>query len=151
MVLENDMNILKYRKKFIEYLCSGKLVINKKKREEIINSLIEQKFPKLGIKIESEKSYDYLLNLPIFSLSEDRILEHEKNYQKKSEELELYKNTSIENLWTSDLDKFEKKYDKFYEEYIKKINTKCNSKMSSKKIKASKTKKKKPASKKSSK
>ena len=139
MVLENDMNILKYRKKFIEHLCSGKLVINKKKREEIVNSLVELGFPQLGIRIESDKSYDYLLNLPIFSLSEDRILEHEKNYQKKAEELELYKNTSIENLWTSDLDKFEKKYDKFYEEYIKKINTKCNNKMSSSKKKISKS------------
>jgi DNA topoisomerase II len=150
-VLENEMAILENRKRFIEYLCPDiktgvkKLNIERKSKEYIINMLIDHKFTKLALNINSDKSYDYLTGLPIFSLSEDKIIEHQEQINKKTAELITYKNTSIEDLWINDLNKFEKNYDKFYDEFIDRINAKHKGKVSSstKKVKSSlkKTKK----------
>ena len=128
-VLENELDIYKYRKKFIEYYISKKIIVEKRKKEDVIQTFIELKFPQLGVNINSTKSYDYLTSLPIFSLTLEKIEELENLFNKKSQELEIYKNTSVEQLWINDLDKFEKAYDKSYDEYIKRINTVCNNKI----------------------
>lgn len=147
LVLENDLNVLENRRRFIECLCSRTLIIDNKTKEEINQLLIDNKFLKLSTNINSAISYDYLTGLPIYSLGRDKILEHQENINKKSNELEIYRNTTIENLWISDLDKFDKNYDKYYDEYIKKINKVCvdnksNSKTKTKSKSSSKSKKK---------
>jgi len=139
-VLENDLSVLKYRKKFIEYIIDKKIILERRKKDDVIRSLEEHKFPRLGVNINSPKSYDYLTGLPLFSLTDDKIEELENNILKKSEELDTYRNTSIEQLWEIDLTKFEKAYDKYYDDYIKKINTDCKNKKGKSKDKSIKSK-----------
>ena len=55
-------------------------------------------------------------------------------------ELDNYKDTSIEQLWETDLTKFEKAYDKYHDDYIKKINTDCKNKKDKSKGKSIKSK-----------
>ncbi len=112
-VLENEMAVLKYRKKFIEQILSKKIIIEKRKKTEIIDDLIQLKYPELAPTINGKPSYDYLTNLPLFSLTQDKIDEFNKEFNEKSEELELYTNTTIQELWISELDTLSLAYKKW--------------------------------------
>ncbi len=114
-VLENEMAVLKYRKKFIEQILSKKMIIEKRKKTEIIQDLIDFKYPELSISFGGKPSYDYITNLPLFSLTQEKIDELNKEFNEKSEELELYRNTTIQDLWIGELNVFENQYNKWIE------------------------------------
>ncbi len=112
-VLENDANIAKYKKLFIEYILDKKLIIEKQKKDVIINRLKELKFPRLARKItaeDSEKSYQYLIDMPLWSLTYEKIEELKKEVEDIQRILEDYKNKTIEELWNEELDEFVKAY-----------------------------------------
>ena len=54
-----------------------------------------------------EKEYDYLLNMPLSSLTTDKIHDLREDAQKTQQELEAIKSATPEDLWHSDLDKLE--------------------------------------------
>jgi DNA topoisomerase-2 len=116
-VLENEMAVLKYRKKFIEQILSRKIIIEKRKKTDIIQDLIDFKYPELSISFGGKPSYDYLTNLPLFSLTQEKIDELNKEFQEKSDELELYRSTTIQDLWIGELDVFETQYNKWIESF----------------------------------
>jgi DNA topoisomerase-2 len=108
-LLENELNILKYKVQYIRDIIDKKVIIERKKRHVIIARLQELKYPKLSTNInatDAEKSYDYLLSMFLLSLSEEKIEEHEKEMEEKQQELELYRNTPINTIWKSELNDF---------------------------------------------
>lgn len=144
-VLENEMAVLKYRKKFIEHILSKKIIIEKRKKADIIQDLIDFKYPELSISYGGKASYDYLTNLPLFSLTQEKIDELNKEYQEKADELELYSNTSIQDLWLGELDLFENQYKKWIDSFEELLNEESgtknkNSKKSNKVVSKSDTK-----------
>ncbi len=116
-VLENEMSVLKYRKKFIESILSKKIIIEKRKKTDIIQDLIDMKYPELATTINGKASYDYLTNLPLFSLTQEKIDELNKEFNEKSEELELYKKTTVQDLWINELNNLLVGYKKWYSSY----------------------------------
>ena len=125
-VLENKLGLLKYKKLFIEYYLEGRIVINKTKTEEnVILQLEKLKFPKLSNKIDDDaidasddannydKSYNYLTDMKIFSLTKNKVEELEKELAKVETEYETYKNTTVENLWKQEISEFIEAYDKY--------------------------------------
>lgn len=125
-LLENDMNILKWKVKFIKYVVSKppKIVVFRRKKTEIINKLVEYKFPKLSKKVSAgndkknklEKNYNYITNIPLFALTLEEIDKLNEDYKNKKEILEEYINTSLEELYEKDLKEFEKAYNKWFKE-----------------------------------
>jgi DNA topoisomerase-2 len=57
---------------------------------------------------KSEREYDYLLNMPLSSLTTEKIHGLREDAQKTQRELEMIKGATPEDLWHSDLDKLEK-------------------------------------------
>lgn len=111
--LENKMLFARYKKMYIQYILNGKIIVNRKKRAEVIKQIEHHKFPKLSENVnatESEKSYKYLTDLLIFHLTEEKMKELEDDYQKKKEELELYRKITIKELWEAELNEFTKQY-----------------------------------------
>lgn len=133
-VLENEMAVLKYRKKFIEQILSKKLIIEKRKKTDIVQDLIDFKYPELSISFGGKPSYDYLTNLPLFSLTQEKIDELNKEHQEKLDELELYRNTTIQDLWISEIQVFESNYNKWMDSFeeLKKEDDKQNTKTAKK-------------------
>ena len=121
-VLENELQLLEFRKKFIEAVISNKLIISKKQKQFLIDELAKSKYPELSTNINSKPSYDYLVGMPMWSLTQEKIDELNSNYNEKKQELEIYKNTSIQDLWLEELKVLETSYVKWYED---KINTLC--------------------------
>jgi len=156
-ILENKLNIVAYKMKFIKYKFSGKIVIDKRSNKDIIGDLIKLEFPKLSPDInaidkstddENEiqeeddgsdedepkknikqkyKSYDYITTMKIWQLTTEQLDKLKAIIKELEDELEHYKNTTIEDIWRNELDEFEQTYDKWL------IETKNNEEGSSKK------------------
>lgn len=133
-VLENELQLLKYRRKFIKEVISNKLVIAKKQKQILIDELTKREYPELSTNINTKPSYDYLVGMPMWTLTQEKIDELESNYNEKKQELDDYKNTSIQDLWLSELEILENNYIKWEED---KINSLCENTMNKKKKKNS--------------
>jgi hypothetical protein len=53
--------------------------------------------------LQINKSWDYLLELKIYTLTEEKILELEAKMKSMFMELDILKETKIETLWNSEL------------------------------------------------
>jgi DNA topoisomerase-2 len=118
-VLENELKLLKYRRKFIKQVISNELVISKKQKSVLTQELEELEYPELSTNINTKPSYDYLVGMQMWSLTQEKIDELESAYNEKKNDLELYKNTTIQNLWIKELDEFEKMYTTHFENWQK--------------------------------
>jgi DNA topoisomerase II len=141
-LLKNELNILKYKIKFIRKVCKKEIIIEKQKKSKIIDKLKELEFPKLSHDInaidddtideevnnkddnleefgqqikKSVKTYDYVTNLQLFSLTEEKIAELEKQHADKKAELELYTNTPVKDIWKMELKELLDAYESWYQ------------------------------------
>jgi DNA topoisomerase II len=130
LVLENELKLLKYRRKFIKEVISNKLIISKKPKAVLIEELGECEYPELSTNINSKPSYDYLVGMPMWTLTQEKIDELESNYNEKKQELDTYKNTTIQSLWLGELDILQESYQKWEED---KISILCESTTNKKK------------------
>jgi len=121
-VLENELQLLKFRRRFIKEVISNKLVINKKQKQVLVDELSELGYPELSTNINSKPSYDYLVGLPMWVLTQEKIDELESNYNEKKQELDTYKNITIQDLWLGELEVLEASYIKWEKD---KINELC--------------------------
>lgn len=118
-ILQNELNILKYKAKFIEKKLNKEIIIENKKKEDILQKLEELKFPKLSTDInatDAEKSYKYITNMQLFDLTQERIEELKTQYENKKAELEKYENTEVKDMWIQELDEFLIEYKSFLKE-----------------------------------
>ena len=92
-----QMTLLKNKVKFVSLITKEELVIFKKRKEVINSELQFLKFDKL------DDSYDYLLNMKIYSLTEEQIVSLEKEYNQIKSVLKDIKETSIHDMWEADL------------------------------------------------
>lgn len=56
--------------------------------------------------IKVDDSYDYLLRMPIYSISKEKMAEMKEQLSKLSEELKTIKKTTKEEMWSADMDAF---------------------------------------------
>jgi DNA topoisomerase II len=117
--LSKELEILLAKVRFITEYLNGTLDINKKSKDFITNLLESRNYPKFSKKelsevandesqtegILSSKTFDYLIYMPIFNLSLEKINVLEDITNKKDLELKTLKNTTIKQLWRSDLEK----------------------------------------------
>ena len=95
-----DLNIrLNYSKFiFIKSIVENNLKINKRKKSAIIDDL-----GKIDNVIMKDDSYDYLLNMNIMSLTEERMNKLQDDIKILKTELDALKDTSIEDIWLSEI------------------------------------------------
>lgn len=118
--LENQLNILKYKVLFIKYVLADTIIIKKRKESDIIDDLIKLEFPKMShdaFADESKKSYNYLTDMPLFSLTEDKINKLNDEYENKKKEYDDYLNTPETEIWRRELMELDKEYDKFINDF----------------------------------
>lgn len=152
--LQNELLHLKYKVKFIEFKFSGKIIIDNKTRQSIIDKLVELEFPELSKDVDDikGKSYSYITTMSLFALTKEKIDELNEEYDSKKAELESLESKTIKEIWEKELDEFLHEYKRWYkskhDEYLEEISN--THKISTKKSKKSKgSKKKKPSKKKS--
>ncbi len=130
---EYDASIIHNKARFIEHVVDGKLslISGGKSKQDTIEELKDRGFvqlsslkeilsrnDKVGTKTmeetslttdddENSKEYDYLLNMPLSSLTAEKVDSLIIEAGKTESELREIQNASPESLWHVDLDKFE--------------------------------------------
>jgi len=113
-VLLNELTILKEKIRFIEYILSKKIIIEKREEDDIIKDLHRLEFKELSYDINSENpSFRYLTDMKLFSLTNNKMKELIAECAKKQNEYDIYMNRTIEEIWTSELDLLEAEYHKW--------------------------------------
>ena len=100
-VLEEEINFLSMKIRFIKEFINGNLNINNQTKLMIIEQLEN------GNYIKKDDSYDYLLRMPIYNLTKEKIDEFDEHNNKKMNELELLKTKSNTDLWRADFEEIE--------------------------------------------
>lgn len=142
---------IKAQVKFIRYYNSKKIIVRKKSKAELEDQLLNYNFPMFSNNDDQDENYDYLTNMQIISLTNERAQQLENKYKQMENELDIMKKTTIKQMWYKDLDMLlenNKKYNNELIEDVEKEKEKMQKtrKTSSKKKKSSKkqsTKKKK--------
>ena len=112
--LNNELSILKSKMRFIQDVMNEKIQIYKRKRVDIIQDLLKEKYLmvqdgrnidfKSDIKPEEVKYYDYLIKMSIYLFTEDEIEKLEEKINKLNEEYDKLNVLTIEEIWLSELD-----------------------------------------------
>ena len=112
-----DINILKWKVKFILDFINGDIIINNKRKSEIVEQLEERKYPTLD-KIckdhgDSDKNdHQYLLSMPIYNLTKDKIEELQSELESKQKTHNILEDKSENCLWNEDLMELNYYFDK---------------------------------------
>jgi DNA topoisomerase-2 len=97
--INKEYSILEAKVKFINYVISEKIVLFNRKKENIIKQ-IGTIDPGL---LQIDNSWDYLLDLKILILTQEKIKEMEDKMGILKTELTKLKNTGISEMWISEL------------------------------------------------
>lgn len=101
--LKDKLTTLASKYLFVKGIVDGEIVVNKKKKDEIVAQL--EKIEKIK---KVNGSYDYLLNMAIHSLTKERLDELKKLIEDGKSEYAKIKTTTIQEMWSSDLSEFKK-------------------------------------------
>jgi len=96
--ISKELVILESKVKFVRAIVNDELVVFKRKKQQITEDI-----KKMGL--YENPNYDYLLNMPIHTFTEETIEKLEKEYTSKENEFKVIKNTTIKDLWKQDFDK----------------------------------------------
>ena len=101
--MQHELKVLGNRGKFIKAILDGKIVVNNKSKDEIV-SQIE------SIAIEMiDGSYDYLLRMPIYSLTKEMFEKLKEDFSNKKDEIEKLKLVDPKDMYLEDLSELKKK------------------------------------------
>lgn len=135
---QREFALLSTRAKFILDVVEGTVVVNRRSKPNIIAQLQQLNYPVMYEKqlytpdaftaklvelgdvdgsLRDKGSYQFLLDMPIYNLTDEKI----KDLMAERDEIQLLittlKGKTPGDLWTEDLDAFEKEYSRFMAEY----------------------------------
>lgn len=100
--LIEQLETLHNRLRFIEAVASDKLVIRGRRKAQLVDELDRQKYRLRN------GSFDYLLGMPLLSISQDKLDSLRAEHSACSAELDTLKSRTIDEMWLADLDRLEK-------------------------------------------
>jgi DNA topoisomerase-2 len=110
--LEVEIMILSNKAKYIMEVLEGTIDLRKKKKQEIIDMLIEHDYDT----IDEDNEFRYLVRMPMDSVSEENVEKLVEEHERKVAELERVKTTTIEQMWLSELELLEIEYRAYQQE-----------------------------------
>jgi DNA topoisomerase-2 len=127
--LEQDLLLLSTRARFILDVIADTIKVRNTPEAEIIKQLKQHKYSMMldNVLVEFSKltqeqvekgSYDFLITMPIRSMTKEKVEELLKEKEKRSAELEILKNKTDKDIWEEDLKVFEAEYKKHMDEFF---------------------------------
>ncbi|KAI4263914.1 MAG: hypothetical protein L6R42_000952, partial [Xanthoria sp. 1 TBL-2021] len=135
MLSEKTQDLEKYtnQMRFIQMIIDGQLVIAKKKKADLVIELRTKHFKPIGKTVDASKqgefaptadnedeneeevdagasSYDYLLGMPLWSLTKERVEKLKKQIGDRELEIDDLVKKTREDLWKADLEEFIKEW-----------------------------------------
>ena len=109
-----ELSVIESRIKFINGIINEDIIIFKKTDEEVIEILENYGLLKISkitfedINDEDEKTFDYLLNMPMRTMTKKKLDELNKQYDDKTELLKTLQSKNAKQLWKEDLKELKK-------------------------------------------
>jgi len=98
--LSSELQLLDSKIKFIKYVISEKIVVFNKKKDFIVSQI-----ESVGDLVKINDSYDYLLEMKLWTFTKERIDDLISKMESMASELETIKKTSISQMWNSELER----------------------------------------------
>jgi DNA topoisomerase-2 len=98
--ISNDIAIAQSKYEFIKRIVQGTLVVQKKKKEVILKEL-----EKIDVIVQKDGSYDYLLSMPIYSLTKEKMDALQEQLKTLKSDLSDIKGKTPEIMFIDDLNK----------------------------------------------
>ena len=95
--LENKLVEISNKARFVKMVTNDEIIIFKKKKDVLITEIQNLKFATV------DEKYDYLLNIKTYQYTQEEIDKLNNDLTSLSQELEILKKTSIQNMWNSDI------------------------------------------------
>ena len=95
--LSRECDILKNKKNYINEILNETIDLRKKKYDVICKILLDKNYMKL------DNKFDYLIKMPMDSVSEENVEELMNKYNIKYDELKRVISTSINQMWINDI------------------------------------------------
>ena len=119
-LLEQEIKLLESKMRFIEYVIDEKIKVYRQTKKSIIDKLCSFEFPfyendKVIEYTEKEtfkNEYNYLLNLPVYSFTLEKVDALNNEITNKKNEYDELEKKDIKDIWKGELDLFEEKYKK---------------------------------------
>jgi DNA topoisomerase-2 len=138
-LIEKELFLLSIKCRFINDIIKENIEIRNQKNSSIQKRLLELGYPETKYDINI---LDYLIKMPLSQLTEERIIELEKQTEECKVKLNNIKSTSIYTMWENELNELARAYDKYIKDYNDSLEDiageskpKAKSKKSSKKSK----------------
>lgn len=96
---EEKIKLISAKAKFIQDILEGKLEVYKKPKQFIVDYLVKNNYP------EIDGNYNYLLNIPIISLTKEQYEKLINERDNLINNYENYKSLSINHIWKDELNK----------------------------------------------
>ena len=102
--MNHDLKILSNRGRFIKAILDEKLKINNVSKTLIIEGIVEMNLDKI------DDSYDYLLRMPIYSLTKELFEKLKEDFTTKKGEIKKLEETDPKDMYLDDLNDLKKKF-----------------------------------------
>jgi len=102
--LNKELKVLSNRGRFIKAILDEKLKINNVSKTEIIDGI-----ETLGLE-KIDDSFDYLLRMPIYSLTKELFEKMKQDFTAKKEEIKILEDTDPKDMYLLDLSELKKKF-----------------------------------------
>jgi len=112
--LNNELKVLSAKARFIQYNLDDKIDLRKKSKNEI-NAIME----KFEFELGDSGDYNYLIKMPMDSVSKENVEKLMKEHENKKAELESIQSSSIEAMWLKELKQLKIAYNEFLENSLK--------------------------------
>lgn len=105
--MENELKIMSNKAKFIQYNLCDKIDLRRKTKDEMNKIMTEYEFDMV------QESYNYLVKMPMDSVTKEKADDIMKERDNKQNELNILKNKTIKQIWLEELEMLLIEYDKF--------------------------------------
>jgi len=122
-ILQQDVMMLSVRARFILDVINEHIKIRNIPKIEVVRQLENLKYPCMVdgklVEIDSKKesNYDFLIGMPIYSLTKEKIEQLLKEKDELNNQLEILKKKTNKDIWEEDLKIFETEYRKHMDEF----------------------------------
>lgn len=102
--MNRELKMLSNRGRFIKLILDEKLKINNVAKQAIVDQIIQANLEMI------DDSYDYLLRMPIYSLTKELFEKMKEDFIKKKEDIKAYELIDPRDMYLEDLNELKKKF-----------------------------------------
>ena len=113
-----ELVLLSNKARYIKENLDDTIDLRKKKKEQVIQMLKEKGYNIIG----DDEEYRYLTKMPMDSVTDENVEKIFKEQAFKESELETIKSTTINQMWSSELDRLREEYIVYKEERQRHMN-----------------------------